>query len=124
MLKVTGQKIYMTRADSAKLQAVPKIKREGQEEPEPYILEEGDRIVFRLKRKADDSYEVICEKDCEINLTRNQAILTLVPEDTENCEFKEHRYEFELITYDDYHSTFVENQPFTIGKELEKHAGV
>ena len=120
MLKVTGQKIYMTRADSAKLQAVPKLKNE-QGELEPYVLEEGDRIFFRLKRKADDTYQVICEKECEINVAENQAILSLVPEDTKDCEFKEHRYEFELITYDDFHSTFIENQPFTIGKELERH---
>ena len=88
----------------------------------PYVLQEGDKIFFRLKRKAEDDYDVICEKECEIDVENNQAILKLVPIDTESCEFKEHRYECELVTFDDFHSTFIENQPFTIGKELEKHA--
>ena len=121
MLKVEGQKIYLTRADSAIFKVIPKVKDEHGDKI-PYELQEGDSIIFRLKRKAEDNYEVICEKQCEIDVENNQAILKLVPIDTESCEFKEHRYECELVTYDDFHSTFIENQPFTIGKELEKHA--
>lgn len=121
MLKVEGQKIYMTRADSAKLKVIPKVKDEEGVKI-PYVLQEGDKIFFRLKRKAEDDYEIICEKECEIDVENNQALLKLVPIDTESCEFKEHRYECELVTFDDFHSTFIENQPFTIGKELEKHA--
>ena len=121
MLKVEGQKIYMTRADSAKLKVIPKVKDEEGVKI-PYVLQNGDKIIFRLKRKAEDDYDVICEKECEIDVENNQAILKLVPIDTESCEFKEHRYECELVTFDDFHSTFIENQPFTIGKELEKHA--
>lgn len=121
MLKVEGQKIYMTRADSAKLKVIPKVKDEEGVKI-PYVLQNGDKIIFRLKRKAEDDYDVICEKECEIDVENNQALLKLVPIDTESCEFKEHRYECELVTFDDFHSTFIENQPFTIGKELEKHA--
>lgn len=120
MLKVTGKNIYLTRADSGTIQVIPKTKTE-EGEYQPYILQEGDRIIFRLKYKADDSYEVICEKECEIDLESNKAILHLVPEDTKTCAFKEHRYEFELITASDFHDTFIENQQFTIGKELEEH---
>lgn len=122
MLKIEGQKIYLTRADSAKIKVTPKVK-DDEGIFHPYELQEGDQIFFRLKRKAEDDYEVICEKECVINVSENQAILNLVPIDTESCEFKEHRYECELVTYDDFHSTFIENQPFTIGKELERHGG-
>ena len=120
MLTVTGLNIYMTRGDSGIIQAVPMVKND-EDERVPYELEEGDSIIFRLKRKADDSYAVICEKECDMDTVNNKAILHLVPEDTESCEFKEHRYEFELITHDDFHCTFIENKPFTIGKELEIH---
>ena len=124
MLTVTGLNIYMTRGDSARIQAIPKVKTddgEGGTIRIPYELEEGDVIFFRLKRKAEDSVEVMCEKQCDIDLENNKAVLKLEPEDTQNCEFKEYRYEFELVTHDDFHSTFVENKPFTIGKELERH---
>ena len=120
MLTITGKSIYMTRADSATIQVIPKVKDEH-EEWVPYVLEEGDRIVFRLKMKADDTYQVVCEKECDINLLDNVAILNLVPEDTQTCEFKEYRYELELITVGDFHCTFIENQQFKIGRELETH---
>ncbi|MBP5593921.1 MAG: hypothetical protein J6Y02_00970 [Pseudobutyrivibrio sp.] len=121
MLKKDGLKLYMTRGDSARIQAVPKVKDEETGERVPYELVEGDQIIFRLKRKAEDGIQVHCEKSADIDLENNKAILSLVPEDTQTCEFKEYRYEFELITFDDFHSTFIENQPFTIGKELETH---
>lgn len=112
--------IYMTRSDSGIIQVIPKVKDEHGERI-PYTLEDGDSIIFRLKRKAEDSIQVHCEKACDIDLENNKAILKLDPEDTEACEFKEYRYEFELITSDDFHSTFIENKPFTIGRELETH---
>lgn len=122
MLKITGLDIYLTRGDSARIQAIPKIKdQEG--ERIPYTLEEGDQIIFRLKLKAEDTYQVVCEKECSMDYVNNKAILNLVPEDTDGCEFKKYRYEFELITVEDFHSTFIENQSFEIGKELETHGG-
>lgn len=120
MLTVKGLSIYLTRGDSARIQAVPKIKDQYGERV-PYILEDGDVIIFRLKRKADDSYTPVVEKECLIDIENNKAVIYLQPEDTDSCEFKEYRYEFELITHDDFHCTFIENQPFTIGKELEIH---
>jgi len=120
MVKTTGQQIYLTRADSARIKVVPTTKDEHGEKV-PYTLEDGDRIIFRLKRKAEDTYEVVCTKDCILDVQNNQAVLYLEPDDTKTCEFKEYRYECELVTHDDFHSTFIENQPFTIGKELETH---
>ena len=122
MQKVDGKKIYLTRADSGRFKVIPKVKDpENPDQRIPYTLEEGDRIVFRLKRKAEDIYQVVCAKDCILDIGNNNAFLYLDPEDTQTCEFKEYRYEFELITHDDFHTTFIENEPFTIGKELETH---
>lgn len=125
MQKVDGKKIYLTRADSGRFKVTPKVHDpEYPDDPTkriPYTLVEGDRIVFRLKRKAEDIFQVVCAKDCDLDIGNNKAFLYLEPEDTQNCEFKEYRYEFELITHDDFHSTFIENEPFTIGKELEIH---
>lgn len=121
MLEVDGKDIYMTRGDSGVIQVIPKVK-DANNERVCYTFEDGDRVIFRLKLKAEDSSAIICEKDCIIDLENNKAFLKLVPEDTEHCEFKKHRYEFELVTSDDFHCTFIEDQPFTIGKELETHA--
>ena len=122
MLDVDGLSIYLTRGDSAILQATPTIKNEEGEKT-PYQLSEGDIIIFRLKLKAEDIYQVVCEKECVMDYANNKAVLHLDPEDTLSCEFKKYRYEFELITSEDFHSTFIENQDFTIGKELENHGG-
>ena len=122
MLEVDGLSIYLTRGDSAILQATPTIKND-QGEKQPYVFVEGDKVIFRLKLKAEDTYQVVCEKECSMDYVNNKAILHLVPDDTDGCEFKKYRYEFELITVEDFHSTFIENQEFTIGKELETHGG-
>ena len=48
--------------------------------------------------------------------------LQLNPEDTESCDNgKDYRYEFELITATGYHFTFIEDELFHIGIELEVH---
>lgn len=120
MIEVDGKDIYMTRGDSGVIQVIPKVK-DANNERVRYTFEDGDRVIFRLKLKAEDSSALLCEKECIIDLENNKAFLKLVPADTEHCEFKKHRYEFELVTSDDFHCTFIEDQPFTIGKELETH---
>ena len=122
MIEVDGLSIYLTRGDSAILQATPTTKDEHGEKV-PYEFSEGDKIIFRLKMKAEDSYQVVCEKECVMDYANNKAVLHLDPKDTEHCEFKKYRYELELVTASDFHSTFIENQDFTIGKELETHGG-
>ena len=121
MLEIDGKSIYMTRGDSAPLKIVPYVKDTETQEKHPYILEQGDRVVFRLKMKADDSYPVVCEKECQVDPINNEVTLLIEPEDTASCEFKKYRYEMELITTNNFHSTFIEDEDFTIGKELEEH---
>lgn len=115
MLVIEDRAIFLTRGDTAFIKATP---IDGDED---YTFQDGDKVIFRLRRKAGQG-EIACEKECVIDFVENQAVLTLAPEDTENCEFKEYRYEFELVTADDEHFTFVADEPFTIGKELENHA--
>lgn len=115
MLTTDGLEIYLTRGDSGYIKATP---IDGEED---YIFQDGDRVIFRLRRKAGQG-DIACEKECMIDFEQNEAVLHLVPEDTIDCEFKEYRYEFELVTSEDEHYTFVADEPFTIGKELENHA--
>jgi hypothetical protein len=112
MLIIKGTEIHLTRADTAIID-VTITNSDGT----PYEVQEGDRVVFRL-RKDGKSSPIICEKDADmLSMT-----LTLEPEDTEPCENgKDYRYEFELITASGMHCTFIENAIFHIGVELEVH---
>lgn len=115
MLEINGQSILFTRGDTGRLVAVPVVSSTG----ENYVFVEGDRVIFRLRR-TPDSGEVF-EKDAVIDLENNRAAIRLDPEDTIDLQMTEYRYEFELVTALGEHYTFVANQSFTIGKELEDH---
>ena len=119
MLKVKDNHIYITRGDSGYITVVPQETTGGS--TKDYQLEEGDKIIFRLKARPEDICSVICEKNCDVNLNTNTALLRLEPEDTLKCGFREYRYEMELVTHGGFHSTFIENQSFIVGRELETH---
>lgn len=113
MLVVNGQGLYLTRGDNAEL-AITATNDDGTD----YEFQEGDRVVFRVGLKP--GRDVALEKDCVVDVEENKAVLYLVPEDTWSMEFKTYRYECELITYGDMHYTFIVDQPFEVGKEIEK----
>lgn len=113
MLVINGQSIYLTRGDDAEL-AITATNDDGTE----YEFQSGDRVVFRVGLKPGK--DVALEKDCSVDLDENKAILYLVPDDTWNMDFKTYRYEFELITSGNEHYTFIVDQPFEVGKEIEK----
>lgn len=115
MLKIDKQNITLTRGDTAYLRFRPRI-RINDNPIADYTFVEGDSVVFRLKK--DDG---IFEKNCVIDLENNTAILTLVPADTIGLQIKAYIYEVELITQYNEHFTFVADQYFTIGKEVEEH---
>ena len=116
MLVVKGQEIYLTRADTAYLQFIPMEKIPEQKEPTPRILQNGDKVIFRLKTNG-----AVFEKECLIDLEENSCILSLEPTDTINLDFQTYKYEVELVTNIQEHFTFVADQRFTIGKEYEPH---
>lgn len=112
MLFIKGTEIYLTRADSAIIDVIV-TNSDGS----PYEIQEGDRIIFRLRKDGKNS-PIICEKDANVS----EMTLTLDPKDTEPCENgQDYRYEFELVTAAGIHCTFIENALFHIGVELEVH---
>lgn len=119
MLKVKNNQIYITRGDSGYITVVP--QETIGDSTKDYELKMGDKIIFRLKARPEDSCAVICEKNCDVNINNNTALLRIEPEDTSKCGFREYRYEMELVTHDGFHSTFIENQSFIVGRELEIH---
>ena len=109
MLKVQGNKIYLTRGDTAFLDIILK-----DETGNPYTLNEGDILKFRLK-------ENILGNTLLLEKALNQNTLELTPPDTSGLDFGLYRYEIELIKSGGEHFTVIENEPFTVGIELEVH---
>lgn len=114
MLSINGQEIYMTRADTPEL-TVSALNDDGTD----YEFQEEDKVFFRLALKP--GREVVLEKECVVDVENNVAVLVLAEEDTQDLQFKVYRYEFELVTDNDAHYTFIADQPFEIGKEIELH---
>lgn len=116
MLQIKGQSIYLTRGDSAEI-AFNATNDDGT----PYEFQTGDQVIFRMALKAGQK-PIALIKECVVDVENNKAVLSLTPEDTANCVFKVYRYEVELIAIEDGgHFTFIEDQSFEIGKEIEVH---
>lgn len=113
MLIVRGQEIYLTRGDNAEL-SITATNDDGTD----YEFQTGDRVIFRIGLKPGQ--DVALQKECVVNLEDNVAVLYLEPDDTWGLQFKVYRYECELITVNDEHYTFIVDQPFEVGKEIEK----
>lgn len=112
MLKITGKQIELTRGDTAFITLRPIIKQYG----EPRHLLATDTIIFRLLTRQE-----LIEIPCVVDIENNKVNLTIEEEDTENITPGNYRYEVELITNNDQHFTIIADQPFILGKELERH---
>lgn len=104
--------ILLTRGDTAYIDIIDFYDIDGN----PYTLEEGDNIYFRLRTSR-----VLLTKKLSIDLENNTATLLLEPKDTSYLPEKTHKYEIELVTHKNEHFTFVADKNFTIGKEQEVH---
>lgn len=110
MLKINKQSITLTKGDDASLRLVPRYK-----DKTIYTVQEGDSAIFRLKVGAS-----VKELECVINLENNKIVVNFTPADTKDFEPGIYRYEAELITSLGFHYTFIADQPFILGNEIEQ----
>ena len=115
MFEINGYTITLTRGDTAPIQLIPTVLATGQ----PYVFQEGDAVKFRI-RQLPECGEVF-EFDGYIDITNNTCIVTIHPEDTWDLAMTEYRYEAELQDANGGRFTFIADQKFIIGKELENH---
>lgn len=111
MLKVSGNKIELTRGDTLILEVTLKDENGGD-----YTPTENDKVYFRLKRNAT-AKDMLVEK----MIPTDTMILQLNPLDTDGLKFGTYVYEIELVTENDYHFTAIANEEFVISEELENH---
>ena len=108
MLDIVGNRIYLTRGDSALIDL--KIVDEA---GLPYEYVPGDKIYFRMKENAFTNVLLLVKEIDAETLT-----LELKPEDTSSLGFFPYRYEVELVTAQGYRFTVIENAEIVIGVEL------
>jgi hypothetical protein len=115
MLKINKKTITLTRGDNASIRLRP---RYDDEERTEYVVEEGDRVIFRMKVKNQ-----LIEKECSISVENNRIVVSFIPQDTIDLSPGVYRYEAELITSWQMHYTFLQDQTFILTKELERRLG-
>ena len=115
MLKINKKTITLTRGDNASIRLRP---RYDDEERTEYVVEEGDRVIFRMKVKNQ-----LIEKECNISVENNRIVVSFIPQDTIDLNPGVYRYEAELVTSWQMHYTFLQDQTFILTKELERRLG-
>lgn len=111
MLEIVKKRITLTKGDDASVWLRPRYKDKS-----IYTVQEGDRAYFRIKTTTD-----ILELECNVNVDANKIVVSFVPDDTKDMLPGIYRYEAELVTSWGMHYTFLADQTFILGKELEKH---
>lgn len=111
MLEISGNRIYLTRGDSAYITISLKNNSGA-----TYTPVSGDKIYFRLKEGIFGNNLLLVK---EINTSTLR--LELTPSDTANLNFATYRYEIELVTASGDRFTVIENGEFVVGVELESH---
>lgn len=107
MVKVQGTTIYMTRGDTATINL--SIKDNNKNE---YELEDGDIVVFSVKKNlSDDSYL--------IQKTFNEKEIIIEHEDTKNLSFGSYLYDVQITFNDGKIATII--TPSTLVLEGEVH---
>lgn len=115
-VQVVGfDELHMVRGDTGDIAPIMEVEREDQPKVyDPYILQEGDTVIFRMAKND----KLILEKECYIDVENNKAILEIEPEDTKPFEPRVYTYCFELITALGKHHTFIKDARFVLEKEL------
>lgn len=118
MLKVIGKKIFITRGDTAYI-TVNVYAPDGSE----YILQEGDKLWFAVKRKTTDKDYLIPPKELTVGIHpttgKQEAVLAIMPEDTKNLDFGSFVYDISLVNAEkNFVNTIIEPSSFTITEEV------
>ncbi len=99
MVKISGNRIIMTRGDTLQAQ-VEIFETSG----EPYEIQEGDFVRFSMKDKSKRGCgQVFLRKE----VPASTLLLTLQPEDTEQLSYGEYGYDIELTKANGVVDTFI-----------------
>ena len=93
--------IKIIRGDSAEFD----IKAYDKETHEEYVLQEGDSVIFTVK-KGPKSANALIQKE--------GPFVEIEPEDTEDLSYGTYMYDVQLTYADGYKDTFIQNKEFKV----------
>lgn len=111
MLKITEDKIYLTRGDTADI--IVKIYDQDKEE---YHLQEGDVLVFTMKSNCETT-DAIITRDCSTD-----SIIHLFPDDTNGLAYGTYYFDVQLTTAFEQVYTVIPPHEIIISKEVTFNA--
>lgn len=106
MIKITGNKIYLTRGDTAMLKIV--IKGADREEYTPI---ETDKVTLTVKKNTG-SDDILFQRKVE------NGIVTIEPEDTADLSFGDYVYDVCIETESGIVQTFIPPTLFRVMEEV------
>ncbi len=106
---VSGNKITMTRGDTAKISVAIKYKSTG----EVYEPQSGDTIKFSVKKYLQDKTPVF-EKTVPIST----MVLSIEPDDTKRLPFGPYYFDAQLTYANGDVDTFIQNGVLVISHEV------
>ena len=106
---VSGNRITLTRGDTAKISVTTKYKNTG----ENYTPIEGDSIKFSFKKYITDKSPVF-----EKNVPINTMMLVIEPEDTMSLPFGPYHFDGQLTFRNGDVDTFIQNGILEITHEV------
>lgn len=106
MFEILGNgKIRMVRGDTVEFNVTASYKEDGS----PYTLQEGDEIIFTLKKKSTDTVPLIQKTGPDVIIT---------PDDTSELSFGSYVYDVQLNFADGSVDTIVPKNTFEIMEEV------
>ena len=107
MIRVKGSDIQITRGDTGYLSVGI-----GHIDDEPYTRQDGDKLVFTVKRRYDIN-EILLQKDID------GLLLSLNPKDTKSLTYGCYWYDIELTTNTGQIFTVVGPARFVVREEVK-----
>lgn len=112
---VVKNRIHLTRGDSAEFDLTIRDRVTGS----VFILGEGDRLTFTLKRFITDKEPVLVKELGQgIQKEREKCVLVFLPEDTRHLSCGRYIYEVKLIRVNGYTDTIIPARDFFLERSV------
>lgn len=111
MLKITSEKVYLTRGDNADIN----VKIYDADKTE-YELQPGDSLTFTLKANCETGV-VLITKDCT-----SDSMIHIVPSDTNGLAYGTYYFDVVLVTAASKVYTVIPPHEFIVSKEVNFNA--
>lgn len=121
MLKISKNKISITRGDSAYIEIGITKENEGIEET--YVLNEGDDVRLQVRTMANTGDLLIDASldNGKIYVDGDTLMWHIVPDDTKSLAIGKYSYDVEIVTSAGDVYTFIEDSPFVVTNEVTRY---